>query len=380
MLTPEEYNIYANKIIKRIETLEAHILYDLAKSLHKSFSPYDDAELPTSAVFKQETKSNTNKIIKKVKLNILETQETILAEIERLFESANIESYEREKKAFSSLGKELVLNKEKIKIIENSIKYLKKDIVSLTGSIGMQGLSLEKAYHKALNQAYLDVVCNGKSYQETIKKQVKNLSSLGFESIDYVSGKRTYTDVAIRRAVITGLKQTTNKISELNAKEIGCDGYEVSAHTGARPRHASWQGQQYAIEKGTKFPLFRDVVGNDMDEPNCRHSRWGIFLGITKPMMGKSELENLDNKPFKFSIDNKIYTHYQATQKQRSIERSIRKTKRTINGLKGLDDSEEIAVYKVKLKAQTQLYKEFSHQANLILQTERLGVLHKNKK
>ena len=63
---------------------------------------------------------------------------------------------------------------------------------------------------------------------------IKELSSKGIESITYPSGHVDHLDVAVRRAVLTGINQTALKLQEARADEMGCDLVEVTAHAGAR--------------------------------------------------------------------------------------------------------------------------------------------------
>ncbi|GHU55146.1 hypothetical protein AGMMS49975_16530 [Clostridia bacterium] len=97
---------------------------------------------------------------------------------------------------------------------------------------------MEQAYIHAVNTAYAQVASGASDYISAVKRQVKTLADSGLEVVDYESKHRDKVDVAVRRAVISGLKDTTNRISEMNAREMGCDGYEISAHVVARPSHA----------------------------------------------------------------------------------------------------------------------------------------------
>jgi hypothetical protein len=102
-----------------------------------------------------------------------------------------------------------------------------------------------------------------------------------------------------------------------------------------------------------------------MREPNCRHTKWGIFLGQA-PLMTEEQLAQLDKDVV---FNGKTYTAYEATQKQRAMERDIRQSKRRIAALEaaGIDTTEAQA----KLKAQNKAYREFTKQTGMLLQRER---------
>lgn len=84
------------------------------------------------------------------------------------------------------------------------------------------------------------------SYQEAIKNAVKNVAENG-ATVLYPSGHTERIDVAVSRAVLTGVGQTCREIGIMNAEECGCDLMEISAHSGARPDHAKWQGQLVSL-------------------------------------------------------------------------------------------------------------------------------------
>lgn len=73
------------------------------------------------------------------------------------------------------------------------------------------------------------------------------------------------------------------------------------------------------------------------------------------------------------TFDGRTYTAYQATQKQRQIEESIRKWKRRKAGAVTEDDK---AAANAKLRALNKKYREFSAAAGLPEQRERMKVLY----
>ena len=76
-------------------------------------------------------------------------------------------------------------------------------------------------------------------------------------AITYPSGHVDSLEVAVRRATITGVNQTCLKVQEARADELGVDLVETTAHAGARPSHAEWQGQIFSRSgKSSKYPDF----------------------------------------------------------------------------------------------------------------------------
>lgn len=193
--------------------------------------------------------------------------------------------------------------------------------------------ALDLAYLKCLNGAF--------SPQEAIFDAVKTLGAEGIKCVNYASGRTDQLDVAVRRAVVTGIGKTCGDMQLDLAHEMDCQLVEVSSHLGARPSHAEWQGQIYSLVKGhPKYPYFYDATGYGKGDGlcgwNCRHSFFPYFEGLSKPA----------NEPT-FSREENAQV-YADTQKQRGYERAIRKSKRELAALDGARSSETDHIAKAK--------------------------------
>lgn len=104
---------------------------------------------------------------------------------------------------------------------------------------------------------------------------------------------------------------------------------------------------------------------------NCRHSFYPFFEGISENAYSKAELESYASKTVKYNGEE--ISMYDATQKQRAIERKIRYWKRQKGALDaaGLDSSRETA----KVRAWQAEMRSFTKQTGLIRQGERERVI-----
>jgi len=340
----------------------------------------DEYSLTPTSTYQLQALSEAGYMMSDIQTELQRTTRIAMQEITLMFENANLLSFNRERVTGELAGQTLHMTYAKRQIIQNSIRDFESRFLNMTGSIGMKGLPIEVAYHNTLNTAYFQVATGARDYGSAVRSAVKDLSDQGLQYISY--GRRNdHLDVAVRRAVLTGLQQCTNDISELNAREMDADGYETSAHVGARPTHEVWQGRQFAIyrDRTRGYPIFDDVVGDQMDEPNCRHTKWGIFLGISTPMYTEEQRQAL-NKDIEF--DGKTYSSYEATQVQRQIERETRSVKRDIYALEAAQRQDpslnlqgEIQGLKGKQRDLSALYTRFSEETGLLQQRERMGLV-----
>ena len=218
-------------------------------------------------------------------------------------------------------------------------------------------LSSRQAFIKAADLAYYQVSTGAMSYDQAIRAAVKKLAVDGLDVVDYASGHRDKIDVAMRRAVLTGVAQTANTLQMTRADEMGSDLVAVSAHIGARntgtgpENHEAWQGKIYS-RSGThpKYKNFVEATGYGTGEGlggwNCRHSFYPYFEGISENAYSRKELSEYKSK--KVTYNGKEVDFYTATQYQRGIERKIREWKRQEAALKAAGQDASFETGKVK--------------------------------
>lgn len=174
------------------------------------------------------------------------------------------------------------------------------------------------------------------------------------------------------RAVRTGISQMSAQITDARMEEMGWDIILVSSHLGARvtdkedyTNHSWWQGKFYSKSGNDKrFPPFSvcgmgDVQG--IHGANCRHSH------------GPGDGENNPFEQYDSEENRKVY---EIQQRQRTLERRIRKTKREVMGLKTAVDNAQDEKLKFELdqdyqrkaallQKQNKAYNDFCEQNNL---------------
>ena len=202
-------------------------------------------------------------------------------------------------------------------------------------------------FENALDRAWLQINSGAFDYDAAIRGAIKDLSEAGVSAIRYQSGRVDSIETAIRRAVLTGVNQTAGKLSMELADEVGCDLVEVSAHAGARPEHALWQGKIYSRSgKSEKYPDFVAATGYGSGAGlcgwNCRHS-FGPYIEGAPRVWTDEKLAEL-NAP-KWEYNGEQLTEYEAEQLERRFDRNIHRWNREADALKaaGQDASAERA-------------------------------------
>lgn len=196
----------------------------------------------------------------------------------------------------------------------------------------------EQAFIQACDRAYMQVSSGAFSYQTAIMQAVRGFADIG-AMVQYPSGHRDHLDVAVRRAVLTGVGQTSAAVSREHAEKMGCHLMELTAHSGARPDHAAWQGQLVTLtgeDAGNTIDGLRVWTLNEIGYGtgagfkgwNCRHNWHPYYVGYSTPNYTPEQIAALNERNIEYN--GAKYTEYEISQMQRAAERKIRKYKRRV--------------------------------------------------
>ena len=287
----------------------------------------------------------------------------------------------------------------------------KQTITNLTQSMGFlvdNGRTMippAKAYQWALDSAEMQIQSGAISYNQAVATAVKQLADSGLcvvydkagnpikNMVGYESGHKDQLDVAVRRAVMSGVNQLNQKYREQSMDYLETDLVETSAHLGARnidgpngwESHEKWQGRLFRWSQKQKtstgeYPDFEETCGygdvTGIGGANCKHTWFPFIEGIMERTYTDEQLESMKAEKHKFTFEGKEYDGYKATQKQREIERTIRKLKREQAAFKAAGLSQEEQAIATAIQRLNVKYKEFSKAAGLPEQKERMKVLY----
>jgi len=195
--------------------------------------------------------------------------------------------------------------------------------------------NMPQSYFDLSLRAFQQTQSGEKSYMQAIKEAVSDLTSQDVHTATYTRKgvRRDPIDVAVRRNVLTNLAQAAGALQLESAEELGTDLVEVSAHAGARPTHAVWQGGVYSISGKTEgYEKLEDATGygeiTGLCGINCRHTFYPYIEGVSTRNYTDTQLRELMDA--EVSYDGERIPLYEATQEQRAIERGIRDAKRQL--------------------------------------------------
>lgn len=394
-LTQEQIDILADKyIVGLFKDLEREVIGDIARRVKKCERYTETAEimakhmkelgytpseiqaevlktLRADAEFQKFIAENTLEYKKFVESEIKKTVKEAKKQGNKLVAEAGQMSYENDLSMWTAAGQDLTKPNTMVQIIEAFQKQTYQQLRNLTRTTGFKGTVLESCsqmFTKELDRAVVKVATGTFSYDQAVKDCIRSLAQSGLRSIDYASGRSYQLDTASRMTVRTCISQLSGRITEANLKQTGVDLVITSQHPGARPEHEEWENQVFSYSgKSKKYPDFVTVTGYGdaagLKGVNCTHEFYPFWEGI-------SEIPPKKVEPDPVTVDGKTYTRYEATQKQRQMERSIRADKRERDALKSVgEDTKEI---NARIRKKTSDYHKFSNDVGVRAKDNRL--------
>lgn len=308
-------------------------------------------------------------------------------EVKAAMEEAGVTAMEREDKVYKGAGlspKPLMESPALIRIMQRNYEATMGEWKNFTRTTAN---AAQQTFIKACDRAYTLTSSGTISYTQAVKEAVEQIATEGVR-VTYPSGKTDTIETATLRAVRTGISQMTGQITYARLEEMDWDIILTSAHVGARTgdggenpgNHYWWQGRFFSRTGRTPdLPLFVPSTGYGTIEGlcgvNCRHS-YGAGDG--------------EHNPYKHIDSEKNVKAEKIQQRQRALERRIRKSKREVMGWKAAVDAatdprvkfENDLVYQRKsalLQRQNDAYEQFCEKNNLKRLNDRLQVARWNR-
>lgn len=424
MITPEYLNEIIRATEERVSELHIYLIGRIARHIATFLGDPDSATLIPTHIKQMHKMIESGKVFEDIQRE-LETQYPVIQEeIQQAFlnsaaeiskantqfekdivraEGLNIKVPDYDINGIPKSAKDLNLTDHEVRLLEADYRRTNGTVKNLTKTTASAG---QTAFIEACDSAMVKVQ-HGISPTQAITEAIQEVASNGVGVVLY-GNQRTNIEVAIARAVRTGINQANADIVLQRCAELGVSYVKVSEHYGARvtdkkdyTNHAWWQGKVYQIDwNKPQFAQYKheaeghtkeiaDMIGELKHEypdlvdktgygdilglcgVNCRHSFSAFYPNI-----------QLDPEP---TIDYEASKKkYQQEQYARSLERGIRKTKREVAALKesGLthipDVKLQLDAAEARLAKQVNNYYDYCQKHNINADGSRIVVSASN--
>lgn len=274
------------------------------------------------------------------------------------------------------------------KTVTKATEDVRKNILAVcrTSVVGITDkerfIPIEQTYREAVLNASKAMINGEADYITAINETARKLSSSGLKvyyrtkALDAAGNvvereKKVIRSLyaTVRTNTMDAYKRTMMNLRISQGKEFGADGVEVSAHPLCAPDHIIYQGEVYTYEEWAvkQFEPARPLIIGG----NCGHTISPVRVDVARavPQYSKAQIAEMRrNSEQQVSVkglsgETLTMSRYEATQYQRSIERSIRDRNEKI----ALDEALGLDTTKAKqaVKQRTKEYKRITSEAGL---------------
>lgn len=359
MLPPSYLDAMPDAFVQLAQQVEDEILQDVARRIGKMGTLTETADWQLWRY--QQTEAVRENVVKLLAKYSGKSEATI----RRLLKEAATEAMEREDAIYYHYNLEPTPFEESAALNNLLNAGARQTCGTWRNLTATTANTVSGAFERTLDVAWGKVATGAFDYKTAVKQAVDSLAD-EMPEITYPSGHTDSLEVAARRAVLTGVNQTAGKLQEARMGEMNVEFVETSAHGGARPSHAEWQGRRFhrggAVDYlGKHYPDFEQATGYGTGAGlcgwNCRHTFFAVFPELGDPPTWTEEsLQELNARNIEYN--GKLYTQYEVNQMQRARERNVRKWKKRYlaESAAGSDTTDSA----VRLKAARQSLSEFA--------------------
>lgn len=271
MLTPQYLARAPDRIVNLYQKLEDFIIADLVRRLTTSVGKV----ATQTALHQLQQAQSWGLNIDKIQAEVARITGRSEAEIMALFDDAMLEAVKYDNPIYEAAGMEPPDSESEQ--LDNFIKASRRrtgeELHNLTQSMGFAKQvgdrlifqPIAQYYQNTLDFALMQAQSGELDVVSAIRKAVAEMAGGGLRVVDYASGHTNRMDVAVRRAVLSGIKDTAREISRMRGEEMGVTIWEISAHSGARPTHQKWQGKRFDTT-GTYYPTEQELTHGELND------------------------------------------------------------------------------------------------------------------
>lgn len=393
MLNNDRQEILVERLINRIEKLNEDILITIGTRIKeiRRLTPSQAHQIKQMLVYGEDIEKIVQQISKITNMNIVDIYNIFNEEAKinqgfakTYYEASGIQfvpylqnkALKQQVEAIASLTAKSYMNVSNTTAIGYTIRDMQGNIIFK---------DISNVYRETIDSALFNITQGKTTYDQEMRRIIKQLGTSGLKTIDYESGHIRRLDSAIRMNVLDGMRQLTNELQQQFGEEFGANGIEISVHSNPAVDHSPIQGHQFSNEEYNNMQNslpFKDYEGNQFNaierhisQWNCYHYVFSIVLGVNKPEYSKEQLQTIIDKNNEgFILDGKHYTNYEGTQLQRKLETQIRKQKDLQILAKASEDKELVQQAQRKITYLTTKYKQLSQISGLPTKMERLRV------
>ena len=349
MLTPE----YLYRITEGAEEiasqLHTNIMQQIIERIMIRLGRGDDYLMTATDKWRIEVLQDAGYLLEDIQKEISDKTKKQVKEIQEAMEDAGVQALQWDDKIYQAAGLSpvpLLQSPALMRIMQRNYEATAGEWRNFTRTTANEA---QRLFINQMDNAYNMVVSGAVSYTEAVRDVINDVSEVGIK-VSYPSGYKLSIESATMMIVRTGISQAASEAGLARMIEHGVGYALTSSHMGARPTHQPWQGKVFSIDWETMKQLKPELfTGNEeLPQPDRKYpdfvesTRFGYVDGLCGANCRHSFsafYPRILINPFEQYDSEENRKAYETQQRQRTLERRIRDSKRKVQNLQTAVDN-----------------------------------------
>lgn len=247
MLTPRELLDIADGSTKIAEELHIYLIREIVERMMLRLGRGEKYLLTSSDQWRIKIMQDAGYIYQDIIRELAKYTKLQQAEIQAAFQDAGIRALAWDDKIYEAAGLSplpLWQSPHLVRLMERNYNATMQAWKNYTRTTADEA---QRLFINECDFAYHKVSTGAVSYSQAVREAIESVSSGGIY-VTYPSGHKDTIEVAVARAVRTGVAQAAGDVCLGRMIEMGYDKVIVSSHLGSRPSHEVWQGGIYHVD------------------------------------------------------------------------------------------------------------------------------------
>lgn len=333
-MTKVESAIYSSEIVKMYEGLNNSLVEEMINRI----KDIDDFDTLTARQIKTLAERGGREIFNEaiLKADALSIQRK--SELSLFFTKIVNDDISGYKSLYDERGVEFQLTENQLELFNEILNMVDNEFKNFTNSIAFAS---QEEFIKAVDNMFLQISTGGTSFETALKKTTSDLASKGI-TLTMANGNSRSLEAAVRQNVMYGLKRLVQEINDELIDYLEADAVQVNISPNCRPTHQAINGKVFSLKRNnSQYPYLKAEYQALFNEYNCQHYKSPFIIGVSEPLYSDDEINKANNRTVNYNGEKIPY--YEATQKQRALERAIRNAKKEYVSSKTTESKSKIS-------------------------------------
>ena len=213
---------------------------------------------------------------------------------------------------------DFTIGKKQMQIVNKNISLTNESLRTMARGIA---INVQDKMIESMGKMYKSVVSGEETFDDMMKKTAKDITDSGLTYTDR-AGRNRSIEATVRQDLLYRINETNRELYGEVANKLKTTGWQLNITPNCRDSHQVINGRTFTNEEWEKYEYLTH-------EYNCQHIAEPIFIEYEDDKFTQEEIDYANERTVKYKGEDISY--YDATQKQRALERAIRNAKKNLS-------------------------------------------------